>query len=88
MYSTGTTWLEGRKRLMFVAGQLADLEVSLRSRAKVTETKRGSLGDEVNDRILDVQKAGDRLQSGTFTCPVGPQQGYDGAIFDVKGHAV
>ncbi|HUG69617.1 MAG TPA: multiheme c-type cytochrome [Pirellulaceae bacterium] len=48
---------EGRKRLMFVAGQLADLEVSLRSRAEVTETKRGSLGDEANDRILDLQKA-------------------------------
>ncbi|MBC8351445.1 MAG: hypothetical protein H8E66_05630 [Planctomycetes bacterium] len=47
---------EGRKRLMFVAGQLADLEVSLRTRAKVSETKRGSLGDEVNDRILDMQE--------------------------------
>ncbi|MEO8498903.1 MAG: multiheme c-type cytochrome, partial [Planctomycetota bacterium] len=47
----------GRKRLMFVAGQLADLEVSLRIRAKVTETKRGSLGDEANDRILDLQEA-------------------------------
>ncbi|MCA9141634.1 MAG: hypothetical protein KDB05_02555 [Planctomycetales bacterium] len=47
---------EGRKRLMFVAGQLADLEVSLRNRAKVTETKRGSLGDEANDRILDLQE--------------------------------
>lgn len=47
---------DGRKRLMFVAGQLADLEVSLRNRAKVTETKRGSLGDEANDRILDLQE--------------------------------
>ncbi len=47
--------VDGRKRLMFIAGQLADLEVSLRSRAKVTETKRGSLGDEANDRILDMQ---------------------------------
>jgi hypothetical protein len=47
---------EGRKRLMFVAGQLADLEGSLRNRAKVTETKRGSLGDEANDRILDLQE--------------------------------
>ncbi|MDA1053268.1 MAG: multiheme c-type cytochrome [Planctomycetota bacterium] len=47
---------DGRKRLMFVAGQLADLEVSLRSRAKVSETKRGSLGDEANDRILDLQE--------------------------------
>ncbi|MCA9121910.1 MAG: hypothetical protein H6822_26770 [Planctomycetaceae bacterium] len=48
--------VEGRKRLMFVAGQLADLEVSLRSRAKATETKRGSLGDEANDRILDLKE--------------------------------
>jgi len=48
--------LEGRKRLMFIAGQLADLEVSLHSRAKVAETKRGSLGDEANDRILDLQE--------------------------------
>lgn len=45
--------VEGRKRLMFVAGQLADLEVSLRNRAKVTSTDRGSLGDAVNDRIDD-----------------------------------
>lgn len=47
----------GRKRLMFVAGQLADLEVSLRTRSKVTSVNRGSLGDEVNDRILDLQEA-------------------------------
>ncbi len=47
---------DSRKRLMVVAGQLADLEVSLRARAKVTETKRGSLGDEANDRILDIQE--------------------------------
>lgn len=44
---------EGRKRLMFVAGQLADLEVSLRNRANVSTTDRGTLGDEVNDRIDD-----------------------------------
>ncbi len=47
---------DSRKRLMVVAGQLADLEVSLRARANVTETKRGSLGDEANDRILDIQE--------------------------------
>lgn len=47
---------DGRKRLMFVAGQLADLEVSLRSRANVTSTIRGSLGDELNDRLLDIQE--------------------------------
>lgn len=47
---------EGRKRLMVIAGQLADLVVSLHTRANVTETKRGSLGDEANDRILDMQE--------------------------------
>ena len=43
----------GRKRLMYVAGKLADLEVSMRIRASVGSTKRGTLGDEMNDRILD-----------------------------------
>ncbi|MCH7725460.1 MAG: hypothetical protein IH991_03100 [Planctomycetes bacterium] len=47
---------QGRKRLMVVVGQLADLEVSLRGRANVTSTKRGTLGDETNDRILDIQE--------------------------------
>ncbi|MBP85723.1 MAG: hypothetical protein CMJ64_03245 [Planctomycetaceae bacterium] len=47
---------EGRKRLMYVAGQLADLAISLKNRATVTSTKRGSLGDEANDRILDLQE--------------------------------
>ena len=42
--------------MMFVAGKLADLEVSLRIRAGVTSTKRGTLGDEVNDRILDIHE--------------------------------
>jgi hypothetical protein len=46
----------GRKRLMLVVGQLADLEVSLRNRANATSTKRGTLGDEANDRILDLQE--------------------------------
>lgn len=46
----------GRKRLMYVAGKLADLEVSLRARASVTSTRRGTLGDEMNDRILDIQE--------------------------------
>jgi len=41
---------------MYVAGQLADLAVSLRCRATVTSTKRNSLGDEANDRILDIQE--------------------------------
>lgn len=45
---------ESRKRLMYVAGQLADLSVSFGSRAKATSTKRKSLGDEANDRILDI----------------------------------
>lgn len=53
--------VDGRKRLMVVAGQLADLEVSLRSRAISTSTKRGSLGDEANDRILDMQEELDEL---------------------------
>jgi hypothetical protein len=47
---------DGRKRLMYVAGQLADLTVSLRTRATVTSTKRNSLGDEANDRILDIHE--------------------------------
>jgi len=47
---------DGRKRLMYVAGQLADLAVSLRNRSIVTSTKRNSLGDEANDRILDIQE--------------------------------
>ena len=46
---------DGRKRLMFVAGQLADLAISLKTRATVTSTKRGTLGDEANDRILDLK---------------------------------
>jgi hypothetical protein len=41
---------------MYVAGQLADLAISLKNRATVTSTKRGSLGDEANDRILDLQE--------------------------------
>ena len=44
---------KGRKQLMFVAGQLADLVLSLRIRATVTSAKRGTLGDLVNDRIDD-----------------------------------
>jgi hypothetical protein len=48
--------VEGRKRLMYIAGKLADLEVSLRIRGGVTSTKRGTLGDEMNDRILDIQE--------------------------------
>ena len=47
---------DGRKRLMYVAGQLADLSVSLRNRAIATSTKRNTLGDEANDRILDIHK--------------------------------
>ncbi len=43
----------GRDKLMFVAGKLADLELSLRIRAQVTSTERGSLGREVADRIDD-----------------------------------
>lgn len=46
----------GRKRLMYVAGQLADLAISLKNRATVTGVKRGSLGDEANDRILDIKE--------------------------------
>lgn len=53
--------VEGRKRLMYVAGQLADLEVSLRNRAGATTTKRNSLGDEANDRILDIKDALDDI---------------------------
>jgi len=48
--SAGRT-VEDRKKLMTVAGMLADLEVSLRGRASVTSTKRKSIGDELNDRI-------------------------------------
>jgi len=44
---------EGRKRLMTIAGQMADLAVSLKIRATVVTVKRRTLGDEVNDRILD-----------------------------------
>ncbi len=44
-----------RKRLLHVAGKLADLEISLRLRATVTSVKRGTLGDELNDRIDDLQ---------------------------------
>ncbi|MBB73611.1 MAG: hypothetical protein CMJ75_03745 [Planctomycetaceae bacterium] len=44
---------KGRKQLMFVSGQLADLVLSLRIRAGVTSAKRGTLGDLVNDRIDD-----------------------------------
>ncbi len=47
--------VEARKRLMFVVGQLADLEVSLRCRSMASSTKRGTMGDEANDRILDVK---------------------------------
>lgn len=43
----------GRKRLSYLAGLLADLNVSLRIRAKVTSVKRGTLGYQMNDRILD-----------------------------------
>ena len=46
----------GHKRLMYVAGKLADLDLSLRYRAEVSSTKRGTLGDELNDRILDIQE--------------------------------
>lgn len=58
--------VEGRKRLMYVAGQLADLEVSLRIRAGVTSTKRGTLGDEMNDRILDVMEELEDLKLDTL----------------------
>lgn len=51
---TGRT-VDGRKRLLMLAGKLADLEISLTIRGAVTSTKRGSLGDEVNDRILDIK---------------------------------
>jgi hypothetical protein len=51
---TGTA--ESRKRLMYVAGQLADLFVNLQIRASVTSVKRKSLGDEANDRILDIHE--------------------------------
>ncbi|MDA7977398.1 MAG: cytochrome c family protein [Pirellulales bacterium] len=44
---------EGRDRLMFLAGKLADLELSLRVRASITSTDRRSLGREVCDRIED-----------------------------------
>ena len=44
---------KGRKQLMFLAGQLADLVLSLRIRAGVTSAKRGTLGDLANDRIDD-----------------------------------
>jgi len=53
-HAAGTA--DGRKRLMYVAGQLADLSVSLRNRSIATSTKRNSLGDEANDRILDIHE--------------------------------
>ena len=47
---------DSRKRLMFVAGQLADLTVSLRNRSIASSTKRGSLGGEANGRIVGIQR--------------------------------
>lgn len=58
----GTRSAEGRKRLMFVVGQIADLEVNLRIRAIATSFKRGTLGDEANDRILDIQEELEELE--------------------------
>lgn len=43
---------ENRKRLMYVVGMLADLEVSLRARADVTN-KKSELLDLASERILD-----------------------------------
>lgn len=50
-----TRSVTGRKRLNWLAGMLADLEMSLNARSRVTSVKRGTLGDKLNDRILDVQ---------------------------------
>ena len=47
---------DSRKRLMVVAGQLADLAVSLQSRSLATSTSRGSLGAEANSRIVGIQR--------------------------------
>lgn len=53
--------VEGRKALAFIAGQLADLEVSLRNRAGATSVKRNTLGDLANDRITDAIKELSRM---------------------------
>lgn len=45
---------EGHRKLMYVVGQLADLEVSLRNRAKATG--RGNFLTSINKRITDAQK--------------------------------
>ncbi len=55
--------VEGRKSLAFIAGQLADLEVSLRNRAGVDSVKRNSLGDLANERIADAIKELSRMKS-------------------------
>lgn len=54
---------EGRKRLMYIAGQLADLEVSLRIRGETTSEDADALRDQVNDRILGARKRLDDAKS-------------------------
>lgn len=46
--------VEGHQQLMYVVGQLADLEVNLRNRSKATG--RGDFADNANDRIEDCVK--------------------------------
>lgn len=48
--------ITGRKRVMYLSGKLADLEVSLRIRSRATSTSHRSLGDRANDRILDIRE--------------------------------
>jgi hypothetical protein len=52
-FTTEDRTVAGRRALMYVVGQLAACEVSLRSRA--TATRRGNFLKAANKRILDVQ---------------------------------
>jgi hypothetical protein len=68
---------DGRKRLMYVVGQLADLEVSLRIRATASSTKRGSLGDEANDRIVDILEELNELEIADLKPALATLEGID-----------
>lgn len=69
--------VESRKRLMFVVGQIADLEVSLRNRANVTSTKRKTLGREACDRIEDIQEELEELDIAELKPVLAAIDGFD-----------
>jgi hypothetical protein len=48
---------QARKRLMYLAGQLADLELSLRIRASATSADADALRGRMNDRILAARRS-------------------------------